>query len=142
MVGVRVSAPFRFVVVAAPSYLARRGVPGHPRELVEHECIGWRGPTSGVLYRWEFERRGRELAIQVPSAIVTTDTEVALRAAVDGLGLAYLDELTVEPFVRAGRLRVVLDDFLIRVPGYFLYFPESSRGLPKLRALIDVLRVR
>lgn len=142
MVGVRVSQPFRFAVVGSPAYFKRRGTPQHPRELVDHDCIGWRGPTTGILYRWEFERRGRELAIQVPSTIVTTDTVLAMAAAADGLGLAYVDELTAGPALAAGKLVVVLEDYLPRVAGFFLYFPERSRTLPKVRALIDIMRVR
>ncbi|MBL9013744.1 MAG: LysR family transcriptional regulator [Myxococcales bacterium] len=140
MVGVRISEAFRFVVVGAPAYFARHGTPTHPRDLVEHECIGWRGPTSGVLYRWEFERRGRELAIAVPSTIVTGDTALALRAAADGLGLAYVDEHTARPLVKDKQLVVVLEPYLPTVPGFFLYFPEASRTLPKLRALIELFK--
>jgi DNA-binding transcriptional LysR family regulator len=142
MVMVRVSPPFRFVVVASPAYLARRGTPRHPKDLVDHDCIGYRGPTSGVRYRWEFERRGRELTVEVPSPIVTSDTSLNVQAAVDGLGLAYVDEHTAAPHVAARRLAVVLDDYLPRVPGFFLYFPERARGEPKLRALIEVVRAR
>lgn len=142
MVAVRVSAPFRFVVVASPAYLARRGTPKHPRDLVDHDCVGYRGPTSGVLYRWEFERRGRELSIQVPSRVITTDTYLALRAAVDGLGFTYADEHFAAQYIERKQLVTVLDDYLPPVPGFFLYFPEAHRGQPKLRALIEILRVR
>jgi len=142
MVGVRVSQPFRFVVLGSPAYFKRRGKPQHPRDLVDHDCIGWRGPTTGILYRWEFERRGRELAIQVPSTIITTDTVLAMSAAADGLGLCYVDELTAAPLLATGKLTIVLDDYLPRVPGFFLYFPERTRTLPKVRSLIDIMRIR
>jgi DNA-binding transcriptional LysR family regulator len=142
MVGVRVSPPFRFVVVASPRYLARRGTPAHPRDLVDHDCIGWRGPATGVLYRWEFERRGKALEVQVPSPIIATDADLMVRAALDGLGFCYVDELTAAPHITAGRLRVVLDDYLPRCAGFFLYFPERARTQPKLRALVEVLRAQ
>jgi DNA-binding transcriptional LysR family regulator len=140
MVGVRISEPFRFVVVGSPAYFAKRAKPAHPRDLVDHDCIGYRGPTTGVLYRWEFERRGKEIAIQTPSSVITTDTALMVRAAADGLGLAYVDEHTAAPFIKAKQLVVVLDDYLPRVPGFFLYFPERARTQPKLRALIELLR--
>lgn len=140
MVAIRVSAPFRFVVVGAPGYFARRGKPTHPRALVEHDCIGYRAPTMGTLYRWEFERRGRELAIQVTSSLITTDAALMVRAAADGLGLAYVDEHTAAPYLRSRQLVVVLEDYLPRVTGFFLYCPEHSRTQPKLRALIELLR--
>lgn len=140
MVGIRISEPFRFVVVAAPSYLAGRRRPAHPRDLLEHDCIGYRGPTTGILYRWEFERRGKELEIQTPSTLVTTDAALMIRAAIDGLGVAYVDELSAGPAIKAKQLVVLLEDYLPRVPGLFLYFPERARTQPKIRALIDVLR--
>jgi DNA-binding transcriptional LysR family regulator len=142
MIGVRVSEPFRFVVVAAPTYLARRGRPAHPRELVEHDCIGYRFPTTGVQFRWQFERRGRDLSIQVPSSVITTDTALMVRAAIDGLGLAYVDQHTAAPYLASKQLALVLEPFLPRVSGFFLYYPEHARASPKIRALVDVLRVR
>lgn len=142
MVGVRVSPPFRFVVVGSPAYFKKRSKPTHPRDLVAHDGIGFRGMTTGILYRWEFERRGRPLTIAVPSSIVTTDATLATTAALDGLGLAYVDELTAGPHIASGKLVVVLEEYLPREPGFFLYFPERSRGVPKVRALIELLRVR
>jgi len=141
MVAIRVSPPFDFVVVGAPAYLKARGTPSHPRELVDHDCIGYRGPTSGLLYRWEFARRGKELAIAVTGSIVATDTALMVDAARQGLGLAYVDEHSAAPHLAAKRLVRVLADFAPRVPGFFLYFPRSARAQPKLRALIDVLRI-
>ena len=78
----------------------------------------------------------------MPSTIVTTDATLATTAALDGLGLAYVDELTAGPHIASGKLVAVLEDYLPREPGFFLDLPERSRGLPKLRALIDLLRVR
>lgn len=140
MVAIRISEPFRFVVVASPGYLAKRTKPVHPRDLLEHECIGYRGPTSGILYRWEFERRNRELAIQTPSTLVTSDASLMIRAAIDGLGVTYVDELSAAPAIKSRQLVMLLEDYLPRVPGLFLYFPERARTQPKIRALIDVLR--
>jgi DNA-binding transcriptional LysR family regulator len=62
MVQVRLTAPFRFVVVGAPSYLARRGVPERPEQLLQHECITFRSSTTGNLYAWELERVGEPCA--------------------------------------------------------------------------------
>lgn len=141
MIGVRISAPFRFVVVGAPAYLAARGTPVHPRDLLEHDCLGYRAPTSGRLYRWEFERRGKPITVQTQGPIITTDAGVLVRAAADGLGLAYVDEGSAAPLVKARRLVPVLEDYLPPEPGFALYFPERARTQPKIRALVDVLRV-
>lgn len=142
MVGVRISQPFRFVVVASPGYLKKHGTPEHPRDLIDHACIGFRGPATGVLYRWEFERRGKEIVVDVPSAIVTSDAALMVEAARAGLGCGYVDELSAARDIATGKLVVVLEDYLPRAAGFFLYFPERSRTLPKLRALIDLAKTR
>ncbi|WP_224365442.1 LysR family transcriptional regulator [Hyalangium versicolor] len=140
MVVVRISPPFRFVVVGAPSYLKARGRPVVPKDLLGHECIGYRAATSGTLYQWEFERRGRESQVAVRGSLVCNDAELMGRAAVAGLGLAYVSEQVVAEDIEAGRLEVVLEDYAPEVPGLFLYFPSRAQKLPKLRALIDAVR--
>lgn len=142
MVAVRVSAPFRFVVVASPAYLERCGAPKRPRDLVTHECIGYRGQSTGQLYRWDLERRGRALEVQVRGALVTNDAAMMIHGALAGLGLAYVDEPSVSPYLRSSALRVVLEDYAAATPGYFLYFPRRAREQAKVRALIEVLQVR
>ncbi|WP_224250229.1 LysR family transcriptional regulator [Hyalangium gracile] len=140
MVAVRASPPFRFVVVGAPSYLEARGMPQVPKDLLTHECIGYRSLTTGTLYQWEFERRGREQQVAIRGSLVCNDASLMMRAAVAGLGLAYVNEQVVAGDVEAGRLRVVLGDYAPEVPGFFLYFPSRAQKLPKLRAFIDAVR--
>lgn len=140
MVAVRVSPPFRFVVVGAPSYLQARGRPVAPKDLLAHECIGYRAVTTGTLYQWEFERRGKELQVAIRGSLVCNDAGLMARAAVAGLGLAYVSEQVVAADVEAGRLQIVLEDYAPEVPGFFLYFPSRAQKLPKLRALIDAVR--
>lgn len=142
MVAVRISPPFRFVVVGAPSYLQGRKRPRIPKDLLSHECIGYRSLTTGALYQWEFERRGREHRIAVRGALVCNDASLMVEAAVAGLGLAYVNEQASSAHVRAGRLEVVLGDYAPSVPGFFLFFPSRARAQGKLRAFIDVARAR
>jgi DNA-binding transcriptional LysR family regulator len=81
MVTTRISGPIRFVVAAAPSYLAKHGEPRHPRELVDHACIAWRSPTSGDIYRWEFESRGRAMEVGVTGPITSSDADLLVACA-------------------------------------------------------------
>lgn len=142
LTAVRLTPPFRLVVAGAPRYLAQRGRPQRPRDLLEHDCIGYRLATTGGLYAWEFERRGREETVAVRGRLVCNDSAMMLRAARAGLGLAYLNEQEVAPFLESGELELVLEEHACRVPGFFLYFPERSRTQPKLRAFIEVARRR
>lgn len=139
MVAVRITPPFQFVVVGTPRYLRARGRPARPRDLLAHDCIGFRSATTGAVYPWEFERNGKQLQIALRGPVVTNDSMLMIGAAKAGLGLAYVSELQTAAEVKAGRLEVVLADYTPRVPGFFLYFPRRAQRMPKLRALIDSL---
>jgi DNA-binding transcriptional LysR family regulator len=140
MVTVRLSPPIRFVVVGSKRYLAARGRPKHPRELVDHACIAWRCPTSGELYRWEFEQRGRALEVDVDGPISSNDADVLSACAELGLGLAYVAEHEVRARLRAGKLETVLEPFCPEVPGLFLYYPRAAQRVAKLAAFVEVAR--
>jgi DNA-binding transcriptional LysR family regulator len=142
MVVVRVAPPFRFVLVGAPSYLKERGHPKHPRDLSKHDAIGFRAMSSGALYAWEFERRGRELKVPVTGPIVTNDAALMIRAAVLRQGLAYVPDFATTDAIRAKTLETVLDDWMPSAPGLFLYFPERAKDQPKMRALLEEVRAR
>lgn len=136
----RLVAPFRFVIVGAPSYLARRGYPQQPQDLLAHDCLCFRHSNSAALYRWELERAGREETVAVSGRVICNDSSMMVRSAVAGLGLAYVMEPEARPYVERGELELVLEDYAPRVPGLFLYFPRGAERQPKLRAFIDLAR--
>lgn len=139
MVAVRVSPDQRLVVVGAPDYLARRGVPVHPSELHRHECIGLRMST-GAVARWSFIDGHKNLELAVNGAVVTNDGAVLVDAAVAGVGLAYVFEDMVKGLVADNRLVRVLGAYCPRIPGYFLYYPSRQHIAPKLKVLIAFLQ--
>ena len=139
MVAVRFGSPVRFVAVASPGYLAGRSPPRTPDDLSRHQCIRFR-LRSGRLFRWEFARHGQELAVEVPGPLILDHVELMAEAAAAGLGIAYVPERTADPFVAAGRLVTVLDEWCPRIPGLFLYYPGHRQVPPGLRAFIDVLK--
>jgi DNA-binding transcriptional LysR family regulator len=140
LTAVRLTPPFRFVVAGAPRYLAARGRPRRPRDLLKHDCIGFRRSATGTLYAWEFERRGRAETVAVRGRFASNDPDLMLRAARAGLGLVYLNEQQLAPAVARGELELVLEDHAPRVPGFFLYFPSRAQHQPKIRAFIEVAR--
>jgi DNA-binding transcriptional LysR family regulator len=131
----------RFAVAAAPGYLARRGVPLHPRDLLQHACL--RGKfLSGAIYPWEFARDGQSLTVEPSGPLIVTPTaaDVMVSAAVAGLGVIYLFEEWLAPHIAAGELVPVLEDWWLRFPGPFLYY-SGRRHLPApLRAFIDFIQ--
>ncbi|MBB3233583.1 LysR family transcriptional regulator [Phyllobacterium endophyticum] len=140
MIGVRLTRDIMWSVVGSPSYLATHGLPQSPEDLAAHENIRYRFPTSGAIYRWEFERNGRSLSVDPPGSLVVNDGALLVSLAASGLGLSYVADIAVETELRAGLLVGVLQPYLPTTPGLFLYFPRRAQNQPKLRALIDIAR--
>ncbi|MCC6897980.1 MAG: LysR family transcriptional regulator [Polyangiaceae bacterium] len=140
MATVRISGPIRFVVVGSPTYLAEHGQPERPGDLVHHACIRWQSPTTGEVYRWELEERGRDVEVAVDGPVTSTDAEVIAACAGDGLGLAYVAAHEVARELAAGQLVTVLEAHCPEVPGLFLYFPREAGRVPKLAALVSCIR--
>ncbi len=140
MVGVRLTDAFRFIIVGAPSYLAERGTPARPEDLLEHECFTFRSETTGSLYAWELERGRRSWRVPVRGGIVVNDGLYCTALAEQGLGLAYAFEPLVAEQLRAGRLRRVLEPFAPSVPGLFLYYPTRSQHSALLRLFVETFR--
>lgn len=140
MVAVRLTRDIAWSVVGSPAYLDARGRPARPEDLTGHEAIRYRFPTSGALYRWEFERDGRALTVDPPGSLIVNDGGLLFAFARAGLGLAYVADIAVAAELASGALEPVLQPFLPRSPGLFLYFPRRAQDQPKLRAFIDVAR--
>lgn len=140
MTAVRVSRDLRAWVVASSAYWNLHGEPKTPRDLRDHRCIGRRYGVGRDLHRWAFARQGAELRVAVEGPLVLDSDELILRAAIDGVGVAMLEEATVAADIAAGRLRRVLDEWCPPIPGFFLYHPSERDASASLKALIDTLR--
>ena len=141
MVAVRLSPPFRLIVVGSPAYFTRRGCPAQPDDLREHACLRLRR-SSGALAPWSLEDSGRELEIAVTGPLIANDFPTMLGAALKGIGLAQVPEPVAADAVRTGRLVEALHPFAPVAPGVFLYYPSRRQMLPKLRAFIDHVKSR
>lgn len=136
MVAVPLGPPQHYAAVATPDYLARHGTPQHPRDLLDHRCIGTRY-ESGVIPDWEFEKAGRTLRIAPRGPLRANSIALALRAVRDGLGVLLIFEDYVRDDLAAGRLVSLLADWCEPFPGPFLYYPSRRQPPPALRAFID-----
>ncbi len=140
MVAVRLTPPFRSIVVASPGYIGRFGLPNTLADLSNHNCIGYRLIRSGGLYQWEFVEDGRDVAVTVNGQAIVTEAHSAIELAVAGVGLAYVFEPLVKAEIASGRLVHLLGDYAVTEAGLFLYFPRRAELAPKLRAFIDTVR--
>ncbi len=139
MVAMPLGGPQRFIVVASPAYLAAHGAPQDPRALQQHRCIGIRFP-SGVRYRWEFVRGQEALEVDVDGPLSVGDVGLMLRAAEDGLGLAYVYAQYAQPGLAAGRLCQVLADWGPEIGGFFLSYPSRKQLPAGLKAFVALLK--
>ena len=142
MIAVRIGPDMRMAVVGAPSYFAQRSPPKKPQDLTMHNCINLRLPTRGGLYAWELERGRRELHVRVDGQLVFNNIALRINAVLEGLGLAFLPEDAVQPYLMQGRLRRVLEDWCSPFSGYHLYYPSRRQTSPALGLLVDALRYR
>src|SRR5438034_4336980 len=142
MVAVRIGPDMGMAVVGAPSYLGNRRLPKRPQDLTGHNCINLRLPTYGGLYAWEFEKGGRELRVRVEGQFVLNGTAAMLKAALGGLGLAYVPEDLVLPYLAEGQLKRVLEDWCPPYSGYHLYYTNRRLSSPSCALLVDALRYR
>jgi DNA-binding transcriptional LysR family regulator len=139
MIAVRVSPDHRPAIVASPEYLRSRPKPTLPRDLLKHRCINFRHGSAGI-YRWEFEKGRKSMSIGVSGPLVVEDEELVIRAALDGVGFAFISEHKVAPHLAAGSLVRVLEDWCQPFPGFFLFYPSRRQQTASLAAVISVLR--
>lgn len=140
MVSVRIGADMRMAAVASPAYLDGRRKILAPKDLSDHRCINLRFMTHGGLYAWELEKRKRELRAHVDGQLIFNDTRHALRAALDGFGVAFMPEDMATSHLDAGRLVRVLEDWCPPFPGYHLYYPSRRKSSQAFGIIVDALR--
>jgi len=139
MIAVRIGEDARPTVVASPDYLARHPAPRTPADLRAHNCVRQRF-ASGVVHRWAFEKRAKSLEVTVAGSLITSDGDLAIRAALDGIGIARVPATYVEPHLATKRLVPLLEDWAPRSVGFFLYYPSRRQMPAALQAFIDVIK--
>lgn len=140
MVALKIGPPITAHVIAAPDYLARRGTPAHPRQLLDHDCIGFRHANNGQVERWDFERDGETMGLAVGGRLIVNDSAALTQAVLDGIGIGYMINGYIERFIEDGRLVRILSDWSPPLDGLTLFYADRRRVPAKLRALIDFLQ--
>ncbi len=142
MIAIPIGPDMRMAVVGSPSYFERYPRPETPQDLTAHKCINVRLPTYGGVFTWGLEKDGREVKVRGEGQLVFNSLAMRLSSALDGLGVAYMPENQVLPYVADGRLVRVLEDWCPYFPGYHLYYPSRRQQSPALALLVDILRYR
>jgi DNA-binding transcriptional LysR family regulator len=132
----------RYATAAAPAYLDRRGRPEHPRDLLHHACLRGRF-ASGAMAPWEFEREGEVVRVDPEGPLqvrIGTATDLAVDAAIAGVGIIHLFEDWLRAHLDSGALEPVLESWWQPFPGPFLYYPGRRLVPAPLRAFIDFIK--
>lgn len=139
MVAQRLSRDLVWSVAGSPDYLQRHGTPESPEDLRDHHCLGFR-LGDDRMYRWEFAGEDGEFSVPVPSDLVVSGGRAMLAFAVAGAGLMYGAETIFAPYVARDELRLVLERWSTRSPGYQIYYSSRRQVPTALRLLIDLIR--
>jgi DNA-binding transcriptional LysR family regulator len=136
MIVVRLTSPFRFVVVGSPDYLRQRKRPERVDDLRQHACLRMRR-SNGSIAPWPFVDGNKPVEAMVSGPLIAHDYPTLLGAAIQGVGLAYVPAPLAAAPVSAGQLQALLQRFAVTTPGVFLYHAGRRQVLPKLRAFIE-----
>ncbi|MQB44610.1 LysR family transcriptional regulator [Rhizobium sp. ICMP 5592] len=135
----RLLREFHLKLVASPDYLSRHGIPRTPEDLAGHACLLHRFATSRKFERWPLRRDGRDLDIALQPAVAANTIEPLLLMAEQGVGIACLPHWLVRRQLGIGKLRTVLDDYVVHAGTMRILWPASRYPSPKLRVFVDFM---
>ncbi|MCU1735058.1 MULTISPECIES: LysR family transcriptional regulator [unclassified Pseudomonas] len=133
---------FRSILVAAPAYLARRGTPRVPEDLLQHTCLHFRFPYSGKLEPWTLQLAPGAAELQLPTSMICNNIETRVHFVLKGLGIACLPDFSIRELLADGQLVPVLDDHVGRTGVFNVLWPASKHASPKVRVFVDYLCAR
>lgn len=130
----------QFVACASPAYLARHGEPRTPDDLDQHKCLAYVIPQSGRYREWKFQKNGYVFGKTVSGDLNMNNAECLLEAAIAGEGIVMLSTFVTADAIMAGKLHIVLRDYLAPGPSaWAVYLPNRSLS-PRVKAFVDFLR--
>nr|WP_205600899.1 LysR family transcriptional regulator [Halomonas socia] len=140
MVSVPLMPRFTTAVVGSPAYFAEYPPPTTPHDLARHRCIGCYSGPGGSFYRWEFEKDGAAIVMDVTGPLATDDPDLMLSAALAGVGLWHGVEELARQAIAEGRLIRVLADWSPSYPGFHLCYAAGVGLAPATRVVVDALK--
>ena len=137
---VTIGGPVRHVAIASPAYLAEHGTPATPSDLAGHRCIQWRRPGMEHPYRWSFQIEGCTTAVDVSGPLTVSHCDMAVAAAIDSAGIAFVLEQHAAAALQSGAVVQVLAPFLPAFAGWSICHPRTSRLSAAAHAVIQFLK--
>lgn len=141
MTAICLSQTFKLKVVASPDYLKQHGWPKQPQDLQHHQCLNYKRPSDGSVYRWEFIRNGKIFDVAVEGQLLVDEPAILTRVVRDGAGIACLLDEEVDSWIASGELVQLLTDWTPVFPGFYLYYSGGAPLSAPLRAFVDYLKL-
>lgn len=142
MVAVRLTGPLTPCYSAAPSYLDAHGRPRHPRDLLHHRCVRYKFVSAHRIWDWTFIEDGQTKTVDPPTRLVFDSMQSVMQAVRDGHGIGWSLRPVIQDHIEAGALETLLDDYVAKLPPFYLYYPQQNRRLEVLRLFIDFLAAK
>ena len=139
MVAIPISPPGAMVAVASPGYLQAHAAPVRPADLLQHRCIRQR-MASGAVHRWEFEEVGRLILIDPPGTLTMNTPTLVARAALQGLGIAFVLSHIVQQHCDDERLVPLLSGYSPSFGGQCFYYAAARHPTRAFAAFVDQVR--
>lgn len=139
MIAAPMGPSLRYAIVASPDYIARRGAPETPHDLVDHDCIKRRFP-GGTLVTWRFRYENEDLEVTPAGRLTVSSAHNEVQAALAGRGIAHVLDDYAKPHIRDGRLVELLPQWSATLPHWFLYYPNRRLPSAAMRAFLDHMR--
>jgi LysR family transcriptional regulator for bpeEF and oprC len=126
-----------FVTCAAPAYLAKYGMPQHPRDLERHRCVNYFSAKTGKIMEWDFTRDGERIQVPMPGVIALNDSNAYVQAGLAGLGVIQMTDYLLLQHVREGRMVQVLPDWVTDALPVHIVYPQNRHLSAKVRVFVE-----
>ncbi|MGX4642158.1 LysR family transcriptional regulator [Massilia sp. SYSU DXS3249] len=126
-----------FVTAAAPSYLARYGVPQHPGDLARHRCVNYFSAKTGRISNWDFNRGDERIEVPLPGVIVLNDSNAYVQAGLAGLGIIHMTDYLLMRHVEDGRMVRVLPEWVSDPLPVHIVYPQNRHMSAKVRVFVE-----
>lgn len=126
-----------FVTCASPDYIARNGMPQHPRDLERHRCVNYFSAKNGKILNWDFARDGERIEVALPGAIALNDSNAYVQAGLAGLGVIMMTDYLLTGHLAAGRMVQVLPEWRSEPLPVHIVYPQNRHLSAKVRVFVE-----
>ncbi len=137
MVALKIGGASTAIVVAAPSYFARRNQPTEPSDLMNHIAIVTRREMTGPLNLWTLKHGQKTIQLQPPAAMIVQDLVSEIDLVVRGIGIGFLPQSMITAELRTGALVHVFKSWSSNLDDLFLFFQSQRHRSAAFRAFIE-----